>query len=214
MTRLDLVILTGFRWVLPSVAFLVCGCQQSLKPAALRKPMEAAVPSRAPQSPEVSNRTAQFLGPAADRTSLVVELYAADFMNPSTFNAVISGSGAIEAQVIEYQIELRYRFQAAPEQLRGMIEEIVASDLLALQTDSTPARTEIHRDSRDEPLTIVLQNAAKERRTVRAAADHPPQAFVRCQLAIAAVSDPLKHKIAPTWSRGPYIGATPFPERR
>jgi hypothetical protein len=158
-----------------------------------------------------ANPTERFLREPGDPGSIRIELWAADFLRPETFNAVIFGTGSVEVQSIEYQVEHRFRLGIPAAELEGLIAAIAAADPLSCPPQHDRGDQETGKNRHPPPTRVVLVNATGGRREF-SFQDDPPEAFDRCRRAIVEVADPFRRGIEPLWSRGPYIGDHPFPE--
>jgi hypothetical protein len=156
-----------------------------------------------------SNATARFLAGPGDRKALRIELWEADFLLPTTFNAVIFGSGRVEVQSIEYQVEHRFKFQITAEEVDRLIAAITSADPLSCPPPEAPPGAP-DAPSHPPPTRIVLVNATGERWSFTFP-DSPPEAAAKCRRLIAEIADPFRRKLEPAWSRGPYVGMHPFP---
>lgn len=186
----------------PLVFVLLLGACDCSRPSPTRLVEDANMPT--------ANRTSEVLGPKAEWSRVRVELYAADFLDPKSFNVVIWGSGRVEAQVLEYQIEHRYRFDVGPDEVVKLFDALGAADPMSL--GARPQVGEMATHSREAPFAIVVQTSDGARFVVEAPRKDPPPAFQRSREALAAVGDPLRRKVEPAWSRGPIPVFKPFPE--
>jgi hypothetical protein len=154
------------------------------------------------------NETAAFLGPEDQWTQCRVELWEVDGAGtPGSLNAIASGEGRVDAQEVEWQVELRYRFKVDRADVRKTLRELVDADLLGVPTDESDRLAFEHRQS----VRIVLTNASGETRAVDIAnTREKPAAFRRSQAAIRVLVEPGPRGAKPIWSRGP-TGSRPFP---